>query len=325
MRLAIIFIFVAQSALAGVSEAVNERILPGLTDFATSAADLSTAASESCEPDSLKPAFQKTFDAWMGIGDLRLGPSEAGALSIYFWPDKKGFTKKALFQLISAQDPAINDPERFSHVSIAARGLFALERMLYDPEFSAYETEDYACALVQTLTRDLASQAQALTSDWETDFAHLLLSPGGPDNIAFLDETEATRAIYTQILTSLENTSTVRLGRPLGETTRPRPQRAEAWRSERSLQNTLLATKAAVDLAIALADWDIPQTKAALKEVYAQAERISDPSFQDIDDLTARFAVEVLAQKIDAVHLAIEVEVGEKYGITPGFNSSDGD
>ncbi len=133
------------------------------------------------------------------------------------------------------------------------------------------------------------------------------------------------RAIYTQVLSALEFTADSRLGRPLGSFDKPRPARAEARRSGRSLANAVIATEAAVDLAEALADWELPATSAALDRVRDAAQKIDDPGFGDIDDPAQRFKLEVLQQKIDGVEAAIEEEIGLRLGITPGFNSQDGD
>ncbi|TYP84213.1 hypothetical protein BD830_102304 [Maritimibacter alkaliphilus HTCC2654] len=315
---------IATPAVAGVEEAVNDYILPHLAAFTEAAEVLDDAAQESCEAEGLVGPYNAAFDGWMAVADVRLGPSEQGALSLSFWPDKRGFTERTLADLISNKDPVVEDQAAFEEISIAARGFFALERMLYDSQFNDYAEGDYACTLVRALTRDVVDQATALQAQWN-DFAPLLLDPGSAGNTTYLDEAEAQRAIYTQILSALEFTKDTRLGRPLGEVARARPTRAEAWRSGRSLTQSVLATEAAVGLAEALADWELPETRAALDAVREQAETITDPSFQNIGDLMKRLDVEILQQKIDAVENAVEVEVGTRYGITPGFNSSDGD
>ena len=133
------------------------------------------------------------------------------------------------------------------------------------------------------------------------------------------------RALYTQVLSGLEFTADQRLGRPLGTFERPRPRRAEAWRSERSLRNVLLAADAAQSLAHALAETDLPLTDAAMVGVREAAAKVTDPGFQDIDDPQARLQVEVLAQEVRSLRTAIANEVGAPLGIAPGFNSSDGD
>ncbi|KGM86158.1 Imelysin [Roseovarius mucosus DSM 17069] len=136
---------------------------------------------------------------------------------------------------------------------------------------------------------------------------------------------EAQRALYTQVLSTLEFTANKRLGLPLGTFARPRPALAEARRSGRSLRQVWLAAQAAHSLATALADWDLPKSDAALVQLEKTAEAIKDPSFQDVTYPQARLRVEVLQQAVKALHEAIAEEIGTRLGIAPGFNAQDGD
>ncbi len=315
----------AAPAMAGVDEALNDHILPGYAAFAEATEDLAQAARDDCRAEALKPDFHAAFDAWMPVADIRLGPSETGALSIAFWPDARGFTPRTLGRLIAEEDPVASDADGYAEVSIAARGLFALEMVIFDPEFSGYAPGSYACRLVATIAADLHEQADALATAWEETFADTLRTAGEAGNATYLTEQEAVRAIYTQILSSLEFAADQRLGVPMGTFDRPRPARAEARRSQRSLRNADLAAEAAHGLATALADWDLPETNAALARVREAAARIEDPAFQDVTDPQARLRVEVLQQAVRSLSAAIQSEIGARLGIAPGFNSQDGD
>lgn len=315
----------AQPALAGVDEALDRYILPSLATLAEAADDLERAARLDCRRAAVAPAFHAAFDAWMAIADLRLGPSETGALSIAFWPDTRGFTGRTLSQLIAEKDPVAFDPDGYAEVSIAARGFFALEMLLFDPGVSGHDDGTYTCTLVHVIAADLAGQTAALETAWAEKFAATLRTAGGPGNATYLDESEALRALYTQLLSGLEFTADQRLGRPLGSFDQPRPARAEAWRSERSLRNVLLSVDAARAFAHALAERELPQTDAAAARVHDLAARIADPAFQDVTDPQARLRVEILQQAVRSLRAAIEAEVGAPMGIVPGFNSQDGD
>jgi predicted lipoprotein len=315
----------APPAGAGVDAALDDHILPGFAAFASRSADLAETAAEDCRPQAVRPAYHEAFDAWMPVADLRLGPSETGALSVGFWPDPRGFTRRKLTQFIASQDPIARDPQGYSDVSVAARGFFALERLIFDPGFSDYARGSYTCALVTTIAADLANQAAALDAGWHEDFAETLRTAGGPANATFLSGEEALRALYTQVASSLEFTAKERLGAPMGTFERPRPAQAEAWRSGRSLRNARLAAEAAHGLATALADWPTPQSDAALDALQAAAARIEDPAFQDVDTPQGRLRAEVLQQAVTGLRAAIATEIGARYGIAPGFNSQDGD
>lgn len=315
----------AAPALADVDTALDRHILPGFARFAETTETLADTAAADCSPQAMAPAYHAAFDAWMAVGDLRLGPSETGALSVAFWPDGRGSTPRALAQMIAEADPIAFDAAAYADVSIAARGVFALDMLLFDPEFSGYAPGSYPCQLAANIAADLARQADALNAAWFGPFAETLRTAGAPGNATYLTPDEALRAVYTQILTSLEFTVDTRLGQPMGTFEQPRPARAEARRSGRSLRNVVLAAEAAHGLATALADWPLPDTDAALARVRLAASRIADPAFQDVTDPQARLRVEVMQQAIRSLRAAVETEIGAPLGIMPGFNSLDGD
>jgi len=312
-------------ALAGVDQALDRHILPAFDSFAQSADALAVSAAEDCQPAAVRPAYQAAFDDWMAVADLRLGPSETGALSVGFWPDPRGFTQRTLTRMIAEEDPIARDPQGYADVSIAARGFFALEMLIHDPAYTEYAAGSYTCALVTTIAADLAHQAAALKAGWQDGFATTIRRAGEAENATYLSKDEALRALYTQILSSLEFTAQKRLGLPMGTFARPRPELAEARRSGRSLRNAVLAAEAAHALAAALADWPIPATDAALAALQDAASRIEDAGLQDVKDPQGRLRVEVLQQAVTSLQAAVAVEIGARYGIAPGFNAQDGD
>lgn len=319
-----LFAFVTPAA-ADVQAALTDHILPSFAQFSAAATALDVAAQTDCSPARLQPPFQTAFDAWMALADLRIGPSETGALSVAFWPDDRGFTPRALSAMIAAADPIGRDPMAYLDVSIAARGFFALEMLLYDPAFAQFAQGDYTCALVQTVASDLAAQATALDTAWARDFAPVLMTAGGAGNATYLAPEEAVRALYTQLLSSLDLTIDSRLGRPMGTFDRPRPRMAEAWRSKRSLRNVVLAVDAAHAMAKGLRGGQLPLTDAAVLRVHSAAKAITDPAFQDAEDPQARLRIEVLQQAVGALRDALTREIGDAMGISAGFNAQDGD
>ncbi|MFV0492661.1 MAG: imelysin family protein [Pseudorhodobacter sp.] len=323
--LSALLILTAPLARADVAMALRNHILPGFSGFAAQTAGLSEAAALDCRPAALIPAYHAAFDAWMTVADLRIGPSETGALSVAFWPDDKGFTARTLRRMIAEADPVIEDTEGFTEVSIAARGLFALEMLLFDPEFSGYDQNSYSCALARAIVIDLAAQAQALDRAWAGEFADVLTSAGAAENSTYLVPEEAFRALYTQMMFSLELSADLRLGRPMGTPERPRPRMAEAWRSDRSLRNVTLAVDAVENLALMLSGEALPGTRSTASAVHEAADRVTDPGFGNIEDPTARFHLEILQGAIRKMHDAIQDEIGTPNGIVAGFNARDGD
>lgn len=322
---ALIATLMAAPATADVVEAVDTHILPGYSAFAQAATDLHNVAAQDCAVETVRPAWNATFDAWMDVSHLHFGPVETAgrSVAIAYWPDGRGAGPRALARLIAGQDPIIFEDGGPAKLSVAARGLFGLEYLLYDPQFE--DAGDYGCELIVALSSDLEQVAVDILSDWENGYAELLRTAGEPTNSTYLATREAYQALFTAIITGLEFTADVRLGRPMGTFERPRPKRAESWRSARSQRNVVLSLQALHALAVALSDAPIPTTDAAFARAIAQAETMADPVFANVTDPQGRFIVEVVQQSVTASRDAVLNELGALLGVSAGFNSADGD
>lgn len=301
----------ATAARADTSRALDQVILPGVVRFAEAAQRLSATAAANCARDAVRPAYHAARDAWGAFGDFRLGPTEQAALTIAFWPDDRASGLRAIRAAVAAGGGQI------PLMPASARGFPGLDLLLGEPGLEG----DAGCALVAALAADLSDQARVLQAGWQAH-APLLRNPG---NAAYFDLTDAQRVLYTQALAALEQTRDARLGRPLGEAGRPRPARAEQWRTARPLPNVVAATQAAHALARALVDAPTQSADAALADVLTAASAVSDPAFQDMGDPQARLRVEILQQRVGALHAAIIADVGQVLGVGPGFNALDGD
>ncbi|MCX7561437.1 imelysin family protein [Sulfitobacter sp. F26204] len=304
---------------------VENHVMPGYRALAEEAADLEASARADCSPDNagLIRAYHNAFNAWVRVSHLRFGPSETNdrAFALAFWPDPRGSTPKALGQLIRYADPVVASAEDFATVSVASRGFYALEYLLFDPQFTDTEDRDYLCDLTQALATDIARNANAILDDWQSGYADLMANPG---NDTYRLETEASRQLFTALSTGLEFTSQARLGRPLGTFERPRPNRAEAHRSGRSLQHVILSLTATRELASLMSGEDAG-IDSAFENAIKRATDLEDPVFAGVVDPQSRFRVEVLQQDIDSIRQQIAEDLGPSLGIAAGFNSLDGD
>jgi predicted lipoprotein len=327
LRTAALLACLAAPAAGGVNEAIDDAILPATASFAETAGALAATAAGDCRAEAVRPAYHAAFDAWLGIGHLRLGPLEeqGRALAIAFWPDTRGITPRTVAGLIADDDPALASPDEFAEVSVAGRGLFAMEQVLYDDTHAGYGEGTPACALVRMQAADLARMAAAVDAEWRGGFAGTLRTAGAEGNATFLDEREAQRALYTALVTGLEFDKDQRVGRPLGTFDRPRPNRAEARRSGRSLRNVVLSLEALRDLARGLSDVPIPRTEAAFADALEMAEALGDPVFAAVEDPQGWLEADILRQRIDFAQDAVSGEIGAVLGITAGFNAADGD
>ena len=325
MRLALAFCLLAAPAFADVETVLDRHILPGTAAFAAAAQALDDTAVDFCQPEALTGPWNAAMDAWMAISHLRLGPGEQAALTIGFWPDDRGAGRRTLARMIADQDPMGVHADEFAQVSVVARGLYAMETMLYDPEFNTYQPDSYACTLVSVMANDIATQARDLDRAWREDFGPVLRSAGEPGNAVYLSPKEAQHALFTQLYAGVEFVAEQRLARPMGTPDRPRPQSAETWRSGRSLRNVTLSLDALHQLATTLAGREIDAVDSAFATAAYFADGIVDPGFQDIADPQARLRLESLMGEVRTINTVLLAEIGESMGLAPGFNAGDGD
>ena len=307
---------------------VDGLVLPAMDELAGSGTALAQAAEANCAGNdpALRDAYHTAFDAWVRISHLRFGPAETDnrAFALAFWPDTRGKTPKALAGMIAKENPAVADPEAFAEVSIAAQGYYALEYMLFDDRLMAQGSAEYRCALVRALSTGIARNTDAIRRGWAGSYAAEMRSPGA----RYRDAAEVKQELFKALLTGLQMTADMRLGRPLGTFDRPRPNRAEARRSGRSLRHVILALDALEELALELAD-DNSDTAAALKAQFEttlqRAGQLEDPVFAGVAGPASRFRVEALQQDVRDLTALAEAQLGPALGVEPGFNSLDGD
>ena len=316
-------LLLAAPAHADVAEAIHDRILPDLGAFRDATRTLADTAAETCAPETLRPVWNAAFDAWLPVSFLRLGPAEdeGRILAIAFWPDPKGIGARQQRQLLQSQDPVVSDPAGFAERSVALRGFFALERLLYPAEPL---TGDYPCALIRATAADLARMAAEIDQGWRDGFAQTLLSAGQPGNSLYLTEAEAKQALYTQLMTGFEFTADQRLGRPLGTFQRPRPERAEARASARSLRNVELSLQALLAFGEALAG-PLPETRTDVAQALTAAAALNDPDFSGFAQPQGHVRAEALLGLVRTAQDSAGAEAGAALGVEVGFNSADGD
>lgn len=326
--LAVAFTLAAQPLFAqevDLGAIAEDHILPGYQTLADTSAQMASAAAEDCEPgnEDLIEAYHDAFDAWVRVSHLRFGPSEQDdrAFAMSFWPDPRGSTPKTLASLMRDEDPVVNDPSEFATVSVAARGFYAMEFLLFDGQFTEPSNTDYHCALVQAVATDIANNSAAILADWQNGYADLLTQPG---NDTYRTNAEAAQQVFTAVSTGLEFTSDARLGRPMGTFERPRPNRAEARRSGRSLQHVILSLEATGDLA-ALLSGDDEGVAAAFQRALSAARELDDPVFASVATPDGRIRVEGIKQRVDELRVLLAQDLGPRLGIAAGFNSLDGD
>lgn len=313
---------IGTAAVADVEGVARDVIGPSYARFAEAAAALDTAARADCSAAALRDPYQAAWDAWAVIDYFQLGPveQEGRALAVSFWPDKKSSGLRAQQGLIDANAAVIDDPTAFATISVAARGLSGMERLLYQPGVTG--DEHILCRLRRATARDLARTAAAIAADWP-DFEAALTTAGAPDNSRYLAPVEAQQALYTQLITGLDHLAMTRLGRPIGTADKPRPEAAEARAAGRSLRNIALSLTGLRDLAMGL--HSAPDVQLAFDHAISLAEDLDDPVFDGVANAEGRKRALELERAVLSAKLAVETDIGAELGLTVGFNSKDGD
>ena len=308
---------------AQTADIVAEHVLPGFTALAASGAALADTAQADCThgSDDLRAAYHTAFDDWIAVSHLRFGPTEIDdrAFALAFWPDSRGATPRTLSTLIRDIDPINANAQDYAEVSIAGRGFYALEFLLYDDAITTQGDAAYRCQLIQTVTADIGHLTAMIAQDWQDDYAARLTTPADP----YRSDVEALQELFKALNTGAQFTSDMRLGRPLGTFDAPRPKRAEAWRSDRSARNVFIALTALRDLTTHLSN--DPDLLAAFQDAIDRTAALDDPRFAGVSDPQNRFRIETIKSRLDEIRGMLATELGPELGVELGFNSLDGD
>lgn len=318
--------------------ALEDHIRPGYARLAEEARGLEAATRAACEAPSpidvapVRAAYDATFDGWARIGHIRFGPGEENGtiFGIEFWPDTKGSTPRALAALVAGENPAVDDPAAFAGQSVAARGLMAIDQLLFDPAAAPPEGGTYPCRLLVAIAADLVATVERIVARWEDPWAGILTTAGEPDNPIYFTPDEATKALYSALTEGLQMDIDLRLGRPLGTWDKPQPRRAEAWRSGRSLPNVVASIegmRAFVETVFvpAIGADEARPVLNSFDAALAAAGRVVAPIDVEVATPQGRIHVEALQVALRHVQEEVASHVGPTLGVASGFNSMDGD
>ncbi|MEM6487424.1 MAG: imelysin family protein [Pseudomonadota bacterium] len=310
---------------------LEQHVMPLTAGFAQATDALAaTADCTAADPAAaLRPVWRDAFLAWARLSHLQLGPleEEGRTLAISLWPDKRGFSRRTVERMVAEQDAIVDQPDRYGDVSVAGRGLMALHYLLY---VSDVPVQGYRCRLATAIAADLAVSADIVQARWADPWAAYLLQAGADGNPVYQSGAEATKALFQALMTGFQILVDQRLGGPLGTFDRPRPKRAEAYASGASLDaiaETLSSMRAMAE--IAFYPTVNAEAQAALGAAFDRTDeilaRIEGPLPEDVASPASRIQVEALKISASDLHQALAAVLGERLGITIGFNALDGD
>ncbi|MGE0004012.1 MAG: imelysin family protein [Parvibaculaceae bacterium] len=320
----------ARAADDTLNRLVERFIIPHYQALSLTADAQEKAWSEFCaKPDemgfqTLQRAYLATADSWSQIEFLRYGPigDEFRAERLSYWPERKNATAKALAKLLEKNGVEDLAPELFFKISVAAQGLPALERLLFDDraqlEMLNGLRKERRCAIGQAIAWNIVMIAHDVRLGWTNDVAEAITRPDTAK--------EATSRIATDFLASFAFMRDSKLRPMLGkDVASARPALAEGWRSKRSRRALILNLETALDVAKLIMAGREGNTPATIAIALGFAEALPEDFGPAMSDIRQRQQFYLLLDALAAARDKAHEEIPAMLGITVGFNSQDGD
>lgn len=328
----------------------HDHVLPRYRDLTQSTTQLSDATKSYCQaPDEkklvdLQQSFHTAFDDWMRIQHIRFGPinEDSRYYKLQFWPDKHGVVRKHIKNFLNHMETENASLENLQSGSVAIQGFPAAEQLLFseaNPLLPSTSDFPQRCQLLQWVSITLAKTTQTIHQIWDdkAGFQNVIeTAPAGNDD--YLSDKEVSQEFLTNLQTGLKFVDESKLLDPLGKSEKkPRPKRAESWRSQRSLRNILINLQALQHLYSGKEDAYFEQMIKAENGELANslqdhfqtaiqlAESVTIPLSQAVKDPTQRPKVVQLQQTIKDLRHLVEKQLTKATDINLGFNSLDGD
>jgi len=331
----------AKTALAVTDQFIIPayRTLAQATDAQEKAWIAFAAKRETGDFANLRAAYNASCDAWAGAQLVKTGP-----ISLFlrgdrfaYWPEARNVTQRTLDALLAANDPKELTPDNFAHDAVAAQGLTALERLLYDGDNPAQALKasgragQWRTQVGQGIAHNLSVIAKDVLAEWTApDGVRAAIAANKAWKTIFADGPEAARLLLTDLVAGFKLMHDVKLLPVLGANAEvAKPKSAEAWRSGRSQRDLKLNLTAAHAMTKVFAEPIPAAHKPKIEALYAAAEKATDAVPADLGEAAAdprrRPRVDAARAAIKAVQTEIAKTLPADLSITLGFNSLDGD
>lgn len=302
---------------ASPARAEIDRWLEGTATLAQAMRAL-CAAPDPAKLEDARYGFIEAFDGWQEARPQLLDPALDPDLAsrVWFWPDKHGTSGRQMARILAGQG---------QQEGIVALGLGTVETVLFDPRanpLAAAPDGPRACGLAL----GAAERQAALAVETRDRRGRTALDPLARRHLALLAIRDALDRIVQE-----------KLERPLGSSLETaRGERAEAWRSGRSLaaiRETLEAVRGMVQQEGITAGLQVTPAgllvderfRADIGHALALLARIDRPLDQAVGDPALRPRVEELLRAAKELRAMVVEQVATSLSEKLGFNSLDGD
>lgn len=331
----------AKATLAAVDAFIipTYRTLAQATDAQEKAWATFTANRAAGNFTALRTAYANACDAWARAQIVKTGP--IGLFLRYdrfaYWPEARNVTTRTLDALLKSREPKELTPETLARDNVAAQGLTALERLLYDGDMpeallkAPGEDAAWRVTVGLGIARNLAAIAKEVLADWTAnDGVRAAIAANKPWRAIFADTPEAASLLLTDLVSAFRVMHDIKLLPVMGANAgAARPRVAESWRSGRASRNLLLNLQASEAMTKPFAAEITAANRNKLATLYAAANKAVAALPADLGEAAAdakrRPLVEAARAAIKAVQTEMAVSIPADLGVTLGFNSLDGD
>lgn len=305
---------------------VQDFVIPSYTAFAQQATKQAEAWEKTCTPETLKPLFQDTSDAWAKVQHINFGPITLLLRRdrLYHWPERRNAVAKSLSKAMAEKDPSLLTPKKIRGSSVAVQGLPALERILYTDTIK----DDYGCQLGKQIARNIEAIATGALKDWKDTLPTVEAGQAHP--IFFESSDESATRLFTELLAGFQMISDQKVALPMGSSLKKaNGKRAEGWRSQRSTRYIQQSANSLNDMAKPFISF-LPADSAAKVKVQLDrfvklASALPAPLKDAVTDEKARAQIMAFREELSTTRNLIVDEFTKHLGLTVGFNSLDGD
>lgn len=297
--------------------------------------------------ETTRAAWRDAMETWVAASMFQLGPiaEDNRALRIEFWPDANSNVPRAVEQML-VRDDALT-AETLARQSVAAQGLPALERLLFDPEADAlaeFTSGDRAarrCTYARAITANLLGIASAVEAGWTSDGGYgAQLASAGRGSDVFATREAAIDEVVNGLFTALSASRDDRLAGPLGGDTaaEAKPFRAESVWSGNSFANLAASLRGAQAIYDGGAGFGFDDyLRASSRDALASQIAGAFASLQEeiaalpvtladaVQDENLRPRVVALLDHATTLAGLIETELSSAMDVKIGFNGNDGD
>lgn len=323
--------------------AVHQVYQPAAERFALASEQLLAAASDSCELrspvalDTLLLRHEQAVEAFSALELYRTGPllEENRQNRLFYWPDKRRVGERQMRTLLADATAASLTADDIAGKSVALQGFPALERLLHGKRTPLHFSEGSDtpdCQVAMAIAENIHAMATAIQKGWQDDAPQVMsmLKPE-PGSDFYRTEEEVLRSLVTQILVGADVVQDRKLSAMTGE--QADIKAAPLWRSGQSLsmiRSNLESLRAlSVDTGLAAATDLENELAFEFRSADGMLQKLQE--LPELTDSAGEFTAdaESLLRSLMAVVDGIRYTLNDRFvatlGISPGFNSEDGD